>query len=136
VRDLSPSSHWNFRCRTDGTGRTYVEVLFGVALEEPALDWVVKAYRAGLYQPGRSLDHTGPIVVDDEAIRRSHVEPGTDPLVGHEPLPELPGPIPMVILVPIEAWDCWARDNPLGAEWDIEDEGAILDKAKALGWAP
>jgi len=50
------------------------------------------------------------------------------------PLPELAGPIPMVVLVPIEDWDRSATDNPLGAEWDVADEEAILERAKSLGW--
>ena len=50
------------------------------------------------------------------------------------PLPEPPGPIPAVLLVPVEEWDQWTRDNPAGAEWDQTDEAAILDKARALGW--
>jgi len=134
VRDLSASTYWNFRCRTDGTGRTYVEIPLALAMEESALEWALLGFRVGRYQFGCSLDHTGPLVMTDEGLRRSHIEPGTDPLCGNEPLPELPGPIPRVILVPIEEWDRWAEDYPLGAEWDKEDQAAILEKARSLGW--
>lgn len=69
VRDLIPDV-WNFRCRTRG-GATYVEVLRGVALETPSLEWVVAGARAGRYPRGRSGDHTGPRVLGGGEFRRA-----------------------------------------------------------------
>lgn len=134
ARDLSPDE-WNFRCRTDG-GKTFVEVMKGAAMESRALKWVIDGWRAGKYRAGASGDHTGPWIIDDEGLRKSHIQPGEDPLLGNEPLPESPGPIPQVILVPVEEWDAWVKANPAGASWDTRDEEAILDKAYALGWRP
>lgn len=133
VRDLSPDE-WNFRCRTDGTGRTLVEVMRGSAMEAPALRWVLDGAREGRYTSGRSLDHTGPLTIDEHGnAGRMHIPPGTDPLLGHEPITS-PGPIPSVILVPAEEWDAWVRDHPAGAAWDTTDEPALLDRARAVGW--
>jgi len=130
---MSPDE-WNFRCRTYGSGRTFVEVLAGHAREYDALTWVLDGARAGRYGSGRSGDHTGPAVIqEDGTLGRMHIPPGTDPLRGHEPI-TAPGPIPSVILVPIEDWDEWARENPAGAEWDAADEDAILERARELGW--
>jgi hypothetical protein len=132
---LSPD-RWNWRCRTHGDGTTYAEVLWGAAMETPALRWIVDRYRAGSYRGATSLDHTGPLMIDGAGkARRMHIEPGTDPLLGNEPLPELPGPIPRVVLVPIADWDRWVADNPAGASWDRTHEPEILDKARALGWS-
>lgn len=135
VTDLSPGE-WNFRCRTYGDGVTLVEVMKGAALESEALAWVLTGYRAGKYTGGKCGDHTGPLVIDDAGARRIHIQPGEDPLLGNEPLPESRGPIPAVILVPINEWDAWVHDNPAGATWLTEHETAILDKAFALGWRP
>lgn len=134
VRDLSPDE-WNFRCRTEGGG-TYVEVIRGAAMESHALAWVVAGARAGRYRSGRSGDHTGPRVWDGDQLRPMHVQPDEDPLHGNEPLPESPGPIPSVILVPIAEWDAWAIANPAGATWYVADETRILDRAWSLGWRP
>lgn len=134
VRDLSPSREWNFRCRTYGGGGTYVEVPRGLATETPTLAWVLERAREGRYQAGLSGDHTGPLVIDDEGLHRAHIAPGEDPLHGHEPMPEQPGPIPQIVLVPVAEWDEWAADHPVGAEWDIEDQDAILARARELGW--
>lgn len=131
VGDLSPDQ-WNFRCRTYGAGQTYVEVLRGVAQESDALAWVIEGARAGKYGGGVSGDHTGPMT---SAGERMHIPPGTDPLLGHEPM-TAPGPIPAVILVPIDEWDAWVRAHPAGAAWDVEHETAILERAHALGWRP
>lgn len=135
VTDLSPDE-WNFRCRSFGRGGTLVEVLKGVAIESESLAWVITGYRSGKYQGGTSGDHTGPLMIDDEGIRRMHIQPGEDPLHGNEPLPESRGPIPAVILVPVTEWDAWVRDNPAGASWDVKNETVILDKASSLGWRP
>jgi hypothetical protein len=135
VRDLSPDE-WNFRCRS-GNGQCYVEVLRGVAQESEALAWVIAGARAGKYRSGKSGDHTGPVIIDDNGVaRRMHIQPGENPLLGHEPLPESPGPIPAVILVPVAEWDEWVRTHPAGAEWDVAHETSILDRAYALGWRP
>lgn len=134
VEDLSPDE-WNFRCRTTGE-RTYAEVLRGIAQETEALTWVIDRWRAGIYRAGQSGDHTGPLIEEDSGLRRMHIQPGQDPLTGHEPLPESPGPIPAVILVPIEDWDEWVRANPAGAQWLVADEPEILRRAHELGWRP
>lgn len=135
VRDLSPDE-WNFRCRTGGDGETYVEVLSGLARETDALAWVLEGARGGRYPQGQSLDHTGPLTVrQDGSVGRAHIRPGEDPLHGAEPLPEVPGRIPRVILVPIAEWDRWVRENPAGATWDKRDEEAILARARELGWS-
>lgn len=132
--DLSPDE-WNFRCRTTG-GETMVEVMRGVAMETTGLAWVLEGYRAGRYAAGQSGDHTGPLVFDGEGVRRRHLRPGADPLAGdpRDALPEAPGPIPAVILVPVADWDAWVRDHPVGALWLTADEPAILERAKELGW--
>ncbi len=132
VRDLSPDE-WNFRCQGG-----HVEVLRGVAMESEALAWVIAGAREGRYRSGRSHDHMGPTVIDTATgeARRMHIQPGEDPLLGHEPLPEQPGPIPAVLLVPIAEWDRWVAEHPAGASWAQRDEAAILDRAYALGWRP
>lgn len=135
VRDASPDE-WNFRCRTYGSGRTFVEVPAGHAREFEALRWVLDGAREGRYRSGRSGDRTGPVTIrEDGTPARMHIPPGTDPLRGHEPV-LAPGPIPSVILVPIEDWDAWVAANPAGAEWDKADEAAILERARELGWTP
>lgn len=134
AKDASPD-RWNFRCRTTGAS-TYVEVLRGLAQETDGLAWVLKGARAGQYRTGQSGDHIGPIVIDEEAVRRANIRPGEDPLRGNEPMPEIPGPIPAVILVPIDEWRAWCRDNPAGAQWDLDHEEEILARARSLGWDP
>jgi hypothetical protein len=105
VRDLSPD-RWHFRCRTYGGGQCYAEVSRQVALRTPELAWVLAGAQAGRYLPGQSGDH--------------------DPME--------PGPIPAVILVPVEEWDEWAATHPVGASWDRAAEPAILERAARLGW--
>lgn len=136
VTDLSPD-RWSWRCRLYA-GSSYVEVLAGVARETPELDWVLEGARAGRYRSGINGDHAGPrIVLDAEGESRPmHIRPGEDPLRGHEPMPEAPGPIPSVVLVPWPDWQAWCREHPAGAEWSHADEPAILDRAYALGWRP
>lgn len=124
VRDLSPDE-WNFRCTTFANG-TFVEVPIGHAREYNALTWVLERAQSGQYRSGRSGDRTGPMTLEDGRFHRLHVAQGV----------LSPGPIPSVILVPIEDWDAWVRDNPAGAEWDLEYEQDILIRARALGWKP
>lgn len=135
VEDLSPDE-WNLRCRTYGGGETYVEVPRGLAQETASLRWVLAGARDGRYGSGRSGDHTGPLTVDHGGLRRMHVRPGSDPLLGHpaDADDELPGPIPTVVLVSITEWDAWVREHPAGAVWDRIHEPDILARAAALGW--
>ena len=37
-------------------------------------------------------------------------------------------------LVPIEDWNAVMRDEPIGCWWNQSDEGAILTRARELGW--
>jgi hypothetical protein len=134
IRDLSPDE-WNFRCCTRG-GKTFVEVLRGVAQESEILGWVIGGAKSGKYESGKSGDHTGPLTIDDYGVHRMHIQNGEDPLLGNEPLPESRGPIPSVILVPVEDWDAWVKANPAGASWDLANETEILDLAYSLGWRP
>jgi hypothetical protein len=135
VRDLSPDE-WGFRCRAYGTGNVYAEVPLGLAAETDSLAWVVDGWRAGMYRLAQSGDHTGPRIAEAGGCRRLHTQPGEDPMLGCEPMPESRGPIPAVILVPIADWDSWVAAHPAGAAWDAADEPAILDRAYALGWRP
>lgn len=53
VADLSPSSHYNFRCR----GGDQVEVPLRACAREPdVLGWVVDGYEAGRYRVAQSGD--------------------------------------------------------------------------------
>lgn len=131
VQDLTLNQCYDFRCRTYGDGACYVEVPRGQAMEQDDLAWVLDGWRAGRYTLGLDGDRTGPRVFASD--RRAHIAPGQDPLCGHEPMPERPGPIPRVILVPIADWD--ARP-PCGASWDTAHEDAILTRAYELGWRP
>ena len=142
VHDLSHGAQLNLRCRTTGSSRCYVEVPRGLAREEEDMAWIVDAAREGRYAGGQSGDHTGPRVLvalshrADGSIGRAHIRPGEDPLLGAEPLPEIRGPIPSVILVPVEDWDAWDAEHPYGCEWDAADERDILQRAWTLGWRP
>ena len=134
VTDLSASQVYNFRCRTYGSGETYIEVLLSAAHKErDVLGWVLDGVAAGSYGQDNSLDHTGPLVIGDQGISRMRVEPGEDPLLGNEPIVSMRA-IPRVALVPASEWDVWAAENPYGATWSQNDEAAIFDKARQLGW--
>jgi hypothetical protein len=97
ARDLSPSAHYNLRCRAYAD-RQYVEVPRGLAQEE--ITWAHEGWAAGLYRTGDSGDRPGQAV----------------------------------ILVPVEAWDSWSADHPVGCTWDLADQEAILARARTLGW--
>lgn len=126
VRDLSPSAHYNLRCRPG-----LVEVPLRLAMEEDALAWVLEGRRAGRYRSGLDGDRTGPR--DASTGRRMHVRPGDDPMKGHvADADPLPGRVPEVVLVPTAEWDAWAAEHPVGAEWDQEHEAAILLRAEEL----
>lgn len=134
VRDISPSSHFNFRCRTYGDGITLVEVPLGAAhRDRPLLGWVLDGVARGRYQQSTSGDHTGPLLITDEGTARMRIEPGEDPLLGHEPIMHTRA-IPRVALVPVTEWDAWARETPYGAQWDLDQQQDILARARALGW--
>lgn len=134
VSDLTLGRAYNFRCRTYGGGSTCVEVPISVAREQDDLAWVIEGLRANRYETGLDGDRTGPLVIrEDGSVGRAHIAPGEDPLNGNEPLPEQPGPIPRVALVPVAEWD--ARP-PCGIAWDCANETDILDRAYALGWRP
>jgi len=132
--DLSLGRCYNFRCRTYGDGGTHVEVPRAIAQEQDDLAWVLAGWRNGRYTLGLDGDRVGPLTIRaDGSVGRAHIAPGEDPLHGHEPMPEQPGPIPMVILVPIADWD---TRPPCGVSWDCEHEDDILDRAYSLGWRP
>jgi hypothetical protein len=137
VRDLSPSAHYNFRCRQryeGSTCTTYVEVLLSVAhRERDVLGWVLAGVEQGRYEQGWSGDHMGPLMITEEGLARMRVEPGEDPLLGHEPILHRRA-IPRVALVPVAEWDAWAAEHPYGATWLAADEPAIFARARALGW--
>lgn len=134
VTDLSPSSVYNFRCRTFGSGTTYVEVLLrDCHRERDVLGWVLDGIEAGKYRQEWSGDHTGPLMITEDGPTRMHIEPGEDPLKGNEPIIRKRA-IPRVALVPVNEWDAWAADNPYGCQWDKVHEDDILAEARRLGW--
>lgn len=134
VSDLSASKVYNFRCRTDGAGHTYVEVLLSAAHKEhDVLGWVLARLESGMYRSDLSGDHTGPLMITDAGQSRMRIEPGEDPLLGNEPILHKRA-IPKIALVPVEDWDAWAADCPYGASWDRADEDTIFAKARTLGW--
>ena len=133
VKDLSPSAHYSFRCRTHADG-TFVEVLLSVAhRDRDVLGWVLDGIEAGEYQQANSGDHTGPMVFTEDGPSRMRIEPGEDPLLGNEPIVRKRA-IPRVALVPVAEWDAWAADHPYGATWDTADEPEIFARARRLGW--
>lgn len=133
VTDLSASHVYNFRCRTHG-GVTYVEVILSaVHREKDVLGWVLRGVESGAYHQASSGDHTGPLVIGDEGVSRMRIEPGEDPLLGHEPIVSQRA-IPRVALVPVCEWDRWAKETPYGATWAAEHEPELFAKARSLGW--
>lgn len=132
--DLSPSRMYNFRCRTYGSGGTYVEVLLSAChRERDVLGWVLAGVEAGKYPQEWSGDHTGPLMMTDDGPTRMHIEPGEDPLLGNEPIIRKRA-IPRVALVPVAEWDQWAAEHPYGVQWDTAHEADILGTARKLGW--
>ena len=132
VTDLSPSAHYNFRCRTY-SGATYVEVLLSVAhSERDVLGWVLDGVEAGTCTQDVSGDHSGPIRITDDGVERMRIEPGEDPLLGNEPIIHRRA-IPRVALVPIAKWDSWAKAHPYGATWDVDAQDDLLRIARSLG---
>lgn len=116
VRDLPVAAVHGYRIQAQG-GTRYVVVPMGRAREEPELDWVRAGFAEGRYQRGPDVD---------AGLRRRELAGSDDHRVtGRD-----------AVYVPIDDWDRWARSVVLGASWEAEDEAAILDRAKALGWTP
>lgn len=144
VTDLSPSQQYNFRCRTDGGGKTYVEVMLSVAhRERDVLGWVIAGAETGLYPQNFSGDHTGPRVLNIADHYADGDVPGISTpdaaleISRQSVLPDgtpTKRAIPRVALVSIAEWDAWARDNPYGATWPKACEPEIFAKARSLGW--
>ena len=133
VYDLSPSAHFNFRCRSYSGGGTYVEVLLSIAhSERDVLGWVLDGVASGEYRQDLSGDHTGPMHITETGVERMRIEPGEDPLLGNEPIIHRRA-IPRVALVPIAEWDSWAKAHPYGATWDVEVQDDLLRIARSLG---
>jgi len=120
VSDLSASQHFNFRCSSG-----HVEVPIATAYHEPELRWVWSGQCAGIYRESLSGDHTGPkqFVLDPEGIKVKATRADGGKRA-----------IPRVALVPIDVWDRWAAQNPIGATWPTEAEEDIMSKARSLGW--
>jgi len=133
VRDMHAGDTYNYRCRTYGSGGTYVEVPLAAARREPDLTWVWTGVTAGRYGQSCSGDHTGPLQITEESVSRMRIEPGEDPLLGQEPIDHKRA-IPGVALVPIAEWDAWSRQTIVGVWWDQSHEAEILAIAGRLGW--
>lgn len=116
VKDMTLSWYYNFRCRTDGTGQTWVEVPVEQAKNDADLQWCIGR--------GYMVRQSG----DDAGERRLHESGRMTRLTAREGGKAIRD----VYLVPAEEWD--ARP-PCGAKWDAADEAAILAKATSLGYA-
>lgn len=116
VRDLPVAAVHNYRIQAQG-GARFVVVPLGRAREEAALDWVRAGLADGLYQRGPDID--AGLRRRDIVGSEDHRVAGTD-----------------AVYVPHDDWSRWARSVVLDACWEAQDEAAILERAKALGWTP
>lgn len=112
VRDLPVAAVHNYRIQGG-----HVQVPMGRAREEAELGWVREGLADGRYHRGQDVD---------AGLRRHELAGSEDHRVSGRD----------AVYVPIEDWDRWARNVVLGATWDLADETAILDRARALGWTP
>jgi hypothetical protein len=115
ISDLSASDYYNFRCRSYGSGSTFVEIPVGTAREEPDLHIWVERFQRGEFAISTSGDAPDPPTLD--LSTRTKTSSGAP-----------------VMLIPIELWDIWAVQFPVGARWEKSDEFEILAKAESLGW--
>lgn len=116
VRDLNISATYNFRC-TSFDGATFVEVPIGIARENEDLAWIRDAARGYL---------RGPDV--DAGLNRNRIAAGEK--FGGDYYHRVSGRD--AYYVPVEDWDAWAKGSVHGAEWDLEDQAAILARAEAF----
>lgn len=108
VTDMSAQSAYNFRVRNYADA-SYVEVPEQAVREDEHLTWVREHHtRKGL---------------DGDQLDRVHSRERSE--VAHTDAPT-------VYLVPVEVWDRWADDAVIGAEWPIDEQKRIFDKARAL----
>lgn len=114
VKDMSLSWCYNFRCRTDDTQKTYVEVPVDLAKNDPDLAWCMDAG----YETSASGDDQGERRIHEDGRRTRHTARDGGKVIRE------------VYLVPAADWDA---QPPCGAKWEQKDESAIFAKARSLG---
>jgi hypothetical protein len=108
VTDMSGQSAYNFRVR-NYADYSYIEVPTVAVREDDQLTWVREHHtRKGL--DGDQLDR----VHAREQAEQTHTD------------------VPEVYLVPVTVWDRWAKNTVVGAEWPIDEQQRILERARKL----